>query len=84
MVFNVHITQILEKPGAADSTIRMKTTDIPTPDINVVSEFVDRQENPDLISGLKNHKNVSSVASASQSSMERKYPIRIFTIQPEG
>ena len=84
MVFNVHITHILEKSSMDDFSVDMSTIDTHQQDITFVPEFADTQENSGLISLLKSRKNNSSLGGALQCNRERKYPIRIFTIQPEG
>jgi hypothetical protein len=73
MAFNLHITQIMAKPErdeySADAYADQTITYMP--------EYTERQDNSGFASEMKNQKTISVDA-------ERKYPIRIFTIQHDA
>lgn len=73
MAFNVHITKVLEKPSKDDRLVQKDSMRQ-----QAVTLLVDDMKNKTFLKPTK------ATATVSSNQIERKYPIRIFTIQCDG
>jgi hypothetical protein len=77
MAFNLHITQIMAKPDHDDYSADLYTGDARNQTVTFVLEYNDRQGNSGFAPEVSNQKSAPV-------NQERKYPIRIFTIQADA